>query len=655
MRPTVARCLWVVIGVALLGLPFLSPGALGGFDTGPPWTDNVRAWMFGIVVVTAIGIAGGRLLRDSRIDVPRVERHAFLIALIAATTFLIAAAWLHVSVFASKPHLIDEMAQLFHARILVSGSLAAPPPDPAVGFLMMNTWVTDMGWISQYPPGHILLLAAGMAAGLEWMINPILGACSVLLVYAVGKGLYGAAVGMWAAILWTLSAWMLFTSSSYMNHGSAVTFALVAWACVFSPINPRSWHLTIAGLGLAAVASIRPLDAVAAAVPIGLWMIGKRRWSAVGWIGLGAVPIGILWALFNLGTVGDPFALGYTLLYEREHGLGFHIDPWGRAYTPAVALANAIAALRRLHLYAFEWPIPAMLPLGLWALLGRKRASRDLIVAAGILAAPFLYALYWHSGFFRGPRFYVLAAPFLFIAMARGWEVSGRFLRSKSRGSIRWDTALWIGGLTVVVWGAVGLLPQRARQYSESLAVLKRNPKVAAALAEADSALVLVRTSWGNRLVADFWALGVKPGLVERGYRRLDTCDLDQLRRAGLSGVSAEEMSRRLEDMLIESQGIVPRLADWPDPTVRLRDGSTDDARCADELRRDLEGFTIVEQLLATNDPSLRSGIVFARDIWERNDDLISRYLGWDVWAYGPEPGSATGVPVLKPLRRGTE
>lgn len=643
------------IGVALLGLPLVPPEALGGFDAGPPWMDNVRAWMWGVVVVTAIGIAGGRLLRDVRIDLRQAERHAFPITLAAAGAFLLVAGWFHMSVFAAKPHLIDEMAQLFHARILASGSLAAPPPNPAVGFLMMNTWVTETGWISQYPPGHMLLLAAGMLAGLEWMINPLLGACSVLLMYAVGRGLYGPAVGLWAAMLWTLSAWMLFTSSSYMNHGSAVTFALVAWACVLGPRAPRAWHFTITGVALAAVASIRPLDAVATVIPIGLWVIHTRRWSAAGWIGLGTVPIGILWALFNLGTAGDPFALGYTLLYEREHGLGFHVDPWGRSYTPAVALANAVAALRRLHVYAFEWPIPAMLPLGLWALLGRKRTHHDLLVAVGILAAPLLYTLYWHSGFFRGPRFYVLAAPFLFIAMARGWDVSGRFLRRRPRRLVRWDTALLIGGLAVVAWGGVGLLPHRARQYSDSLPALKEDPKSAPAIAGADSALVLVRTSWGNRLVADLWALGIKPGLVERGYRRLDTCDLDQVRRAGLSGASVEEISRRLEGTLLDSEGTIPRLASWPDPTVRLRGGSTDDPRCAEELRRDLEGFTTVEQLLATNDPSLRSGIVFARDMWERNDDLISRYPGWDVWAYGPEPGSTTGMPVFTFIRRGTE
>ena len=644
-----------MIGLALLGLPFVPPEGLGGFDGGPPWTDNVRAWVLGLLVVAAVGIAGGRLLRDVRIDIRRLERDPFPVALIAAGAFLIVAGWLHVSVFGSQPHLIDEMAQLFHAKILVSGSLTAPPPNPAAGFLIPNTWVTEAGWISQYPPGHIALLAAGMIAGIEWMVNPVLGACSVLLLYAVGRGLYGASTGMWAALFWTLSAWMLFTSSSYMNHVSAVAFALVAWACVFGPTRPHSGYLAVAGAALAVVASIRPLDAVAAAVPMGLWIISNRRWSAAVWIGLGVVPVGVLWAIFNLGTVGEPFTLGYTLLYDREHGLGFHVDPWGRPYTPAVALANSIAALRRLHVYAFEWPIPAMLPLGLWALLGKKRSHRDLITAAGILAAPALYLLYWHSGFFRGPRFYVLAAPFLFIAMARGWEVLRRFLRRKSPGWIRWDTGLLIGGLIVVVWGVVGVFPQRVRQYANSLMVLKEDPTAAPELAGVDRALVLVSTSWGNRLVTDLWALGVKPGLVERGYRRLDTCDLDQLRRAGLSGASSPDLTRRLERMLAESEAFVPTVPDWPDPTVRLREGRTSDERCADEMRRDLEGFTIVEQLLATNDPSLESGIVFARDLWERNDELLSRYPGWDVWRYRPERGSLTGRPVLQSLGGGQE
>ena len=72
-----------MIGLALLGLPFVPPEGLGGFDGGPPWTDDVSAWVLGLLTVAAVGIAGGRLLRDVRIDLRRLQRDPFLVALIA--------------------------------------------------------------------------------------------------------------------------------------------------------------------------------------------------------------------------------------------------------------------------------------------------------------------------------------------------------------------------------------------------------------------------------------------------------------------------------------------------------------------------------------------------------------------------------------------
>jgi hypothetical protein len=102
--------------------------------------------------------------------------------------------------------------------------------------------------------------------------------------------------------------------------------------------------------------------------------------------------------------------------------------------------------------------------------------------------------------------------------------------------------------------------------------------------------------------------------------------------------------------MLDTSTTVTPPLENWPDRSVRLRNGRTNDERCAEELRRDLDGFTVVEHLLAGNDPTLRSGIVFARDLWERNDVLLNRYQGWEVWRYRPAPGSNSGLPVLERL-----
>src|SRR5205807_7382748 len=90
------------------------------------------------------------------------------LVLVAASAFVAHAA------FATNPQLIDGVAQLFQARIFASGRLAAPPPFPSESFLFQLTALTPAGWVSQFPPGQSLLLAVGMLAHVEWLVNPLL-------------------------------------------------------------------------------------------------------------------------------------------------------------------------------------------------------------------------------------------------------------------------------------------------------------------------------------------------------------------------------------------------------------------------------------------------------------------------------------------------
>ena len=175
------------------------------------------------------------------------------------------------------------------------------------------------------------------------------------------------------------SAWVIFMSGTYQNHVTATTLALAAWAAVFGPKHPRAWHLVLAGLALAAAGATRPLDAVAAGVPILAWFGLRHRWRDFGWTVLGGVPVVLAVTAINWKLFGNPLTLGYSALYGEAHSIGFHVDPWGEEFTLTVAMHNLVAALRRLHIYVYEWPIPSLLPLGLWALFATPRRRHDLI------------------------------------------------------------------------------------------------------------------------------------------------------------------------------------------------------------------------------------------------------------------------------------
>jgi hypothetical protein len=646
-----ARGLWVGIAAGAI-LPMLPlPSAVGGSDRGPMWSPHVSSWVIGIVVVAVFGVIAARLATR----LPELPRRSLVLsdrALVGTATIGLFVAILVAQqlLFARNPLLVDEMAQLLHARAVASGRLALPVPEPLSAFLSTHTWVTPAGWVSQYPPGQLILLAAGLLVGAVWLVNPLLGALSTIAVYWTARGLWGRGTAGVASVLWALCSWALFMSATYMNHVAAAALALAAWASVFGPHHPRRHHWLLAGVALAWLAAIRPLDAVGAAVPIGVWMLLRRRLDGIPWLALGGAPVIGAWLVFNWRLFGDPVQLGYTAIYGESHGLGFGVDPWGEPYTPLVGLGNLMVAVRRLHLYLFEWPVPALLPLAIWAALGRQRTASDTAVAAGIIAVPALYFFYWHSGFFPGPSLYYGIAPRLVLGTARAWVWARAGAASRPTRLFRWPVGLGVATAAVLIWGLLGVLPKRWTVYRDGLATLKLHPERQLAERGVGRALVIVRTSWGNRIVADLWAQGVPPGLAEQAYRRLDACALDELRRlARREAWTVEQLTARL-DALVATANPPPLVADWPDPTLRLDPSRPIAPACRTELERDLSGFTLYGNLAWRNEIGVGSGIVFARDMIELNGPLLARYAGWQVWHYKPAASDPLGAPVLTPV-----
>ena len=661
MMPRVTRALWLVVAALGIGLPFLPLlvwSADKPRDAGPPWPLNVASWGLGLALVIVIALAAGRFSsriafgqRGERARKPRVPS-AVLVAGLAVAL----AAWSAYtmrSLFAANPVLVDEMAQLFQARIFASGRLAAPVPTPPAAFLILQTWIAEGGWVSLYPPVHPFMLALGMLIRAEWLVPPILGGIGVALVYLVARGLYGPKTARIAAVLWALSSWVMFMSATYMNHVTAVTFALACWALIWAPRpSPGRWHLVLAGLCLGAVATTRPLDAVAAGLPILAWLVTGRRWTIIPWMALGTLIAFVGWGYYNWRVYGRLVTMGYTAVYGSEVGLGFRIDPWGRPFTPLVALSNLAVAMRRLNLYLYEWPIPALLPLGVWALAARPRRTADAIVAIGFLALPVLYFFYWHSGFYPGPRFYYAAAPFLVIGTARAWRWGWGLARRFNRPWWRGDVALVAAAVIVLIWGWVGVLPVRFAVYRSGLRILKLHPERELAARDVRQALVIVPERWGSRLLVNLWELGVGPGLAERAYRRLDSCDLQQfIDAARAAHLTPEEATRQVEALMRANPVAVPQVGGGPDETLRLRGNGELHPACQRQLRHDQPGFTLFGYLVWRNPIGLNSGIVFARDLYERNDALFARYPGWAVWRYAPPAGDPNATPELTLIR----
>lgn len=211
---------------------------------------------------------------------------------------------------------------------------------------------------------------------------------------------------------------------------------------------------------------------------------------------------------------------------------------------------------------------------------------------------------------------------------------------------LRPDVALATAASVVLVWGWLWLLPQRWEAYRDQLPSMKLHPERELER-QTQGALVIVPESWGSRIITSLWGLGAPPGLVERAYSRVDACDLHRLTlTARDSALTPHELTERLRT-LMESEGPTPETrADWPDPGLRLRPGPIA-PECLPEMQRDLAGFTLYSNLAWRNPIGLRKGIVFARDLFERNHDLFEQYPGWPVWRYAPPSGEPDAMPVL--------
>src|SRR5438046_6086477 len=248
------------VGVLLLVIPFLPVAAMFG-----PYADarglfGPVDWVLGTgIFLTGAWLAGmltpPRLLRALRRRGRALAarlRPAALPLVLAATA--IALVTISVVVFRCRPVMVDEIVQLFQARIFAARTVKAPPPALAEFFTTQHLIVDEHGWYAQYPPGHSALLALGLWGGAPWAVPILFSLGTIVVVVACARRIYGEAVAGVTAALFLLSPFFLFMGASFMNHPPTLFFvsaALLGFVRLEEPRGAR-WPLRWgAALGLA--------------------------------------------------------------------------------------------------------------------------------------------------------------------------------------------------------------------------------------------------------------------------------------------------------------------------------------------------------------------------------------------------------------------
>jgi hypothetical protein len=218
---------------------------------------------------------------------------------------------------APLPIVTDEFSHLLLADTLLHGRVANPvhpfwPHFESIHILMQPHYV------SAYFPGHALWLAAGRAlTGSAW------------------AGVLAESTGFLIALYWMLRGWMparwaLFgvllaglrfaVASYWINayHGGflpAIGGALVAGAFARLRKNSNIWQGLLFGIGLAILASTRPVEGALYSIPFAAVLAWDFRRYALALV-IAAVPVAICAAALGVyfsHVTGSPFVTAYQI------------------------------------------------------------------------------------------------------------------------------------------------------------------------------------------------------------------------------------------------------------------------------------------------------------------------------------------------------
>jgi hypothetical protein len=404
----------------------------------------------------------------------RKARAVFLAALAVITLAGCLAA--HFAVVGHYPAIGDEFCYLFGADELASGKLyAASPPlkDPFQYWSVIN----DGKWYGKVTIGWPLLLAAGRAGHLEFLINPILAALSVLMLFLIGELLYGAEGGLLAAFWGLATPFFIMMSGTYFPHTATAFFSLLFIYGMLRAFKEdrRAWPV-LSGLSMTFLLLIRPADA--GVVFLGMAPLMAYHFFTSGNRKKAAAKIGVLVALFAAGIGllmlinqvqnGDPLLFGYA-----KYGAG---ETWGfgaNGHTPLKGLWNTAYSLMR----AGAWGVPLAGLFLLVSLIRKDWTTRSFMAQA--VGFTILYAGFYTLATFEiGPRYYLPMVLLAFIPATGGaLFVRDLLKRKKAPGSEAFVAALVFSTL---IFQAVGVWPRMTASVKAQMALVSELPRVLA-------------------------------------------------------------------------------------------------------------------------------------------------------------------------------
>lgn len=642
-------------------LPLRDTGATGRWTAGIVSLHVDLMWS-GALLLAVVAVLAGIVVAPARAArfestiasfLMRPSRWAFAAGagVLSAIVTAIAAR----AVFETRPNLVDALLQLTHARYFAAGQLGGPA-EFADGFWhMQNSLVTGAGWFSQYPPGHIALLALGFAVRAAWLVGPaMLGAAAALTVLVMARLLPDREpVARVAGLATGLSPFLVVHSATFMNHSSAAMLGVLAVYCALRVAGSSLGWAAAAGAVVSALSAVRPVAAVVTMLAvIFIWLQSAagprdsgappamRRLVRFGVPAmLAGLPLLALHLWYNHLAFGGFIAFGYLATWGPSHELGFHRDPWGNAYGPVEALLYTAADLAGLNSSLLETLLPHVTLVGVFLLAARSLSGGERVLVVWATLPVLANAFYWHHGQFMGPRMLAEFAPvWIGLSVASLHRLAGMLPVTLDRGP-RFSPR--VAGTALLAAGAGAftvMTPQRVASYGGDWLPGFRAPLPAAP----PRSIVFVHGAWEQRVMSRLASLGVRLDHVETAMRQNPTClvhrHLNALQDPAAFGAGNPAMALPPLDLVPSTAEYLPRMLVARNARVRVDTTGPMDPACRLDVGADRFGAEDASFFLWLGDlPGIETGKpMFARDLGPAlNRRLLERYPERSAWMYG--------------------
>jgi hypothetical protein len=448
----------------------------------------------------------GRFTQTDEDEPKRIDRFALAIAV----WVMVLAAVANVYAYEQHPHVPDEVAYLFQARLLAAGKVAVPVPAVPAAFDVYLLQMTPDGWYPSTPPGWPAMLAVGAFFGLPWLVNPLLAGINILLIYALLLEFLPRHAARLALVLTAFSPWYLFLGMSFMTHMWALTCALLAATGVaWAKRRGQSRWAWLGGLALGMLALVRPLEAVGVALLLGLWVLGSgslrfRLWSGAGLV-IGSMAVASLTLYYNALLTGDPLVfpiMAYTderfspnansYGFGPDRGMGWELDP-NPGHGVVDALINSNLNVASLNTELFGWGTGSLI-LILILLFTAKPKKIDYLMWAVIAVIYGLHFFYYFSG---GPdfgaRYWFLMFVPLIVLSIRGIQVLSQKLESAAVTATMASTRVLTAVLVLCLLALVNFVPWRMVDKYHHFRGMRPDIRTLSQLYDWDHSLILIQ------------------------------------------------------------------------------------------------------------------------------------------------------------------